>query len=210
MHGLESVARSLTLMSGNVPEEISELGVPFAISSTESPPLPLGALMWAYDVLKYDLLHLLPTVYLAKLQNYPTVVELATYATDKVFKGPKRSFRLVCYPQPLYGGCKEEEDDGCKEVKIEDFRSLVPAEIDQWVKKGKNTERRELRLPTPEQLPQGYTGIHWWANSILADCWSGANPLGSPGDMISQPVFFAMVYSHICECLRDDFYSPSD
>ncbi|EZG45898.1 hypothetical protein GNI_136380 [Gregarina niphandrodes] len=204
---LESEARSLTLMSGIVPEEISDLGVPFAISSTESPPLPLGALMWAYDVLKYDLLHLLPAVYLAKLQNYPTVVELATYASDKVFKGPKKGSRLVCYPQLLYGDCKEEEDKGsCKEVKTEDFRSLVPAEIDQRVKKGKNTERRELRLPTPEQLPRGCTGVHWWANSILANCWNRANPLGSPGDMISQPVFFAMVYSHVCECLRNDFY----
>ncbi|EZG45744.1 hypothetical protein GNI_136910 [Gregarina niphandrodes] len=188
MDKLIFLAKSQALESGIMPEEISGLGMPFVISREFPRLVPLGALMWAYDVLKYDLLHVLPTPYQYSLTRIPSVVELAMYATTRL----RKQRQLGCYPSELYYDFQE----------VTDFRTWSNIAIEHRLLRSQTMERRKLCLPDSNDL----CGLarSAWADRLLGMCWGNASQVGEPDEMVPKHVFLAIVYSHICEAIRYD------
>ncbi|EZG68156.1 hypothetical protein GNI_063760 [Gregarina niphandrodes] len=186
---LAAAARYEVLSSGVVPEDISTLGVPFVISrKPQAPSLPLGPLMWAYDILRYDLLHVLPAGYIRSMRRIPSVVELARYAASKLPKPGHQTNPLYCYPHELYNNITE----------VTDFRSWVDDTIACRLQ-SRETETRLLCLPTQHDIRN--TIKMKWAEHLLRSCWDKA---GQSKDGVSKPVFLAMVFSHVCEVMRSE------
>ncbi|EZG45742.1 hypothetical protein GNI_136890 [Gregarina niphandrodes] len=187
-----TAAKSEVLKSGVVPDDISELGVPFRISrKSPAPPLPLCTLMWAYDVLKYDLFHVLPVRYIRSVKRVPSVVELAGYAASKLPCRGQPTYPLHSYPPVLYNNTQE----------VTNFRAWADDAIARRLRL-RRMQRRRLYLPSNREV---WSAIKTkWADNLLEECWDKASVLGTEEELVSESVFFATVYSHVCEVLRSE------